>query len=173
MLNYKTQIIILLIIIIGLAAGLGFLFYNWQHKTILNFPQPFFQPEQNQAITQKGAEIKTLAYCELFKSVADGQYDNCLLNLAFSDKNADYCQLITDETIKKNCASRFLYDQAVAQNSLAACFVLEDKILSDSCLSQVIGQAANQETICQTLSKQSEIDYCQAFIERIANLNNI
>lgn len=112
--NNNLKITILIIITIGLLAGVGYLGWQLVFRPVVkvntntnanaNVNQPVVpakSPEEQ--LSELNAKFGTMGYCDYFKDKSVDQYNSCVLNLAFKNKDAKLCDQLIGDKPKSDC----------------------------------------------------------------------
>ncbi len=128
--------IILIIIITILAAGVGFLGYNFlakqsAYKKFLENPEKY--PVDYNAL-KKAVANKDPSYCENLKQETK---DNCLYDIATENNDVSFCASIIDSTLQNNCQEKINAEISVSNNTINGCLNLQSTELKKQCLLEI------------------------------------
>jgi hypothetical protein len=157
------KIIIIISLFIGLLALAIGLFLFLKNKPASKIPlvpsQPYGFYEASK-ILDSAVKERNPGQCD---KLSGEEKDNCLNTVATFYGDKDLCQLIQNETLKKDCLDFAKYRQAVKSNDWQPCLALQT-VLKNQCLREIFSSQSDLN-LCKKLSGADQT-FCQDIIYR-------
>lgn len=180
--SLNLKIIILIIVLLVLGAGVGFLAYNLfttkLPTTNENTNKPFVNQPVNQVVEDQNQNINVDSYSadnKLYKKAVDERdpkycdqtiemkKDDCLHDVAIY-LGVEVCQQISDAAIKAKCLAYHATTKALGDKNLKACMAISDLEFRMSCMVQLFIQQ-NDLNYCTDLSGEDK-NLCEDLINK-------